>query len=662
MERMEFQAHGSVADRWQAHCDGRMNWAFEAYERLFASLSSEVSSRMVSAHPEAYVVVFGRTQVGKTTLLLELMGVDGPSVDRVSTVLRGGRGKGQSATATVMEYGRSTDTCWSLQMPNQPPERHADDAGACAALGTLRQQMESQQLHLDGPVRLDIPCDCFVPVQAGHARVRMLDLPGDQASNPVEQRHVEHVAERYVAGADLILLVGKMDDLSFLKPGGLLLPGIEDWQIVPERFRIVTTYSFTAGSVQASVRRQGLNIEHIRVRLLEQLETFGRLSADARQTNLLFPLEFGQSLTRTALHDPGLVSQIEPVVDALKAELAHQINTATTPMARLRTALRSHLTVAKVKEQKLHEMDEALQGLTNRLDLARADVDAATRAATINAKRHDMLIVRQQELAQAIPKRSVSAICALDESVQIAAVRRSEKSVKALQACLDDFRAWLRQSYLALNATGVDGSLSLEWFWRGIRPPLEDDLPVIRRLLDEHLGSIESHLHSYWTDGYWMDSSFEKDAAAVRSVMSEAAAACRAVASRHWLSVIERQLEAHRQAFQESERDVSLDERLLRELKRKVHATNDAVARSEGQRQAFEARMAADQERCREFTGMLDDSYARQLGEMADRLRRSTDPSFALVDLLAGVHMIEARSQLLATGSPATSIDSHPTH
>ena len=654
MPTTELQAHESVTDRWKANCDARMNWAFDAYKRLFASLSSDVSSRMASAHPEAYVVVFGRTQVGKTTLLLDLMGVNGSSMDRVSAVLRGGRGKGQSATATVMEYGRSKDTCWSLQIPNRTPERHPEDSRACSALGALRHQMESQQLHLDGPVRLEIPCDCFLPVQDGHARVRMLDLPGDQASNPVEQRHVEHVAERYVAGADLILLVGKMDDLSFLQPGGLLLPGIEDWQIVPERFRIVTTFSFTAGSVQASVRRQGLKIEHIRTRLLEQLETFGRLSPDARRTDLLFPLEFGQSMERTAQRDTELVAQIEPVVDALKKELLHQINTAITPMARLRSALRSHLTVAKVKEQKLHEIRGELQVLNNRKASAHADLDVAVRAAVVNAKRHDMLTLRQEQLERASPQSSVSNICVLDESEHTAKVWGT-KSVNALQARLDDFRAWVRQSYLELSSKGVDASTHLEWFWREVRPPLENDLPTIRRLLDAHLGSIERLLHGYWTDGYWMDSNYENDVAAVRTAMREAAAECRSQASRRWSSAIEKQLQAHRQALVECERDVYLDQRLIRQLETKVSAASDALIRCEEQRHNFEARMAADQERCLAFTGMLDESYAQQLAEIVERLHRRTNPSFALVDLISGVHLVETRSQLLTTGSPSTS-------
>lgn len=62
------------------------------------------------------MVVFGKTQVGKTTLLMDLMGVSPAAMERVSTALRGGRAHGHSATATTMEYRRSEDQRWGLRV------------------------------------------------------------------------------------------------------------------------------------------------------------------------------------------------------------------------------------------------------------------------------------------------------------------------------------------------------------------------------------------------------------------------------------------------------------------------------------------------------------------------------------------------------------------
>jgi hypothetical protein len=659
---MSHKTADAVAERWQANFDARMDWAFEAYGRLVASLSDDVSSTMASAHPEAYVVVFGRTQVGKTTLLLELMGVSANSMNRVSKVLRGGRVKGQSATATAMEYGRAIDAHWVLQLPNQQPEHFPDDVQACAALGAIRQMMETRQLQLNGPVRLEIPCDCFQPVQEGHARVRMLDLPGDQASNPVEQQYVAQIAERFVAGADLILLVGKMDDLSFLKPGGLVLPGIEDWQIVPERFRIVTTYSFTAGSVQAAVRKHGLRVEHLRQRLIEQLETFGSLGAEARRPELFFPLEFGQSIERAAKHAPELVEKIKPVVDELKAQLAHQIKTATTPMARLRSVLRSHLTVAKLKEHKLSGMDAELNVLHSRVKAARAALDVAKKVAESNSKRHTRLTHRQEQLVCAKPKASVAVICALEASQHVAALSRCDKNVKSLQSCIDDFRAWLRESYLALDASVVGESAELSWFWRNIRPPLEQDLPAIRELLDVHFCSIESRFQRYWSNGYWFDSSFEQDSATIREAMRAATSRCRELAARRWRSAIDRKIKAHDKACLESLSELSIDEKLLRELKLKAKAAEQTLRRMEKVRVDFDSRMVADQERCLAFTKLLDESYQRQLETMMSRFHGCNDPSHALVELISCAHLIEIRAQMLATGLPTCDAHQQQAH
>lgn len=106
---------------WTEHNKDQLNWAFRAYKRFVDSLSKEVRERLKPKDhkQEAYVVVFGKTQVGKTTLIMDLMGVSEEAMDRVSNVLRGGRPAGKSATATVMEYKRSVDEFWHLKIGRQ---------------------------------------------------------------------------------------------------------------------------------------------------------------------------------------------------------------------------------------------------------------------------------------------------------------------------------------------------------------------------------------------------------------------------------------------------------------------------------------------------------------------------------------------------------------
>lgn len=76
-----------------------LKWAFKAYDRFAERLSPDVQRHLGVQRKEAYTVVFGRTQVGKSTLILHLLGVRAAAIGSLSDVLRGGRKSGNSSTA-----------------------------------------------------------------------------------------------------------------------------------------------------------------------------------------------------------------------------------------------------------------------------------------------------------------------------------------------------------------------------------------------------------------------------------------------------------------------------------------------------------------------------------------------------------------------------------
>ncbi|HCT8923394.1 TPA: hypothetical protein OUA79_005587, partial [Klebsiella variicola] len=139
--------YGNVIDYWQRLESRQSEWAFRAWERLIKTLSPDVQERIQLRESDAdpYVVIFGKTQVGKTTLLLDLMGIDLQQMATLSQVLRGGREAGKSATATAMEYRRSPDARWGLSVQSEKRWFTSDDALA-EALAQLRQHMERGEL------------------------------------------------------------------------------------------------------------------------------------------------------------------------------------------------------------------------------------------------------------------------------------------------------------------------------------------------------------------------------------------------------------------------------------------------------------------------------------------------------------------------------------
>jgi len=215
----------SISEYWHGLHKKQSDWAFRAYSRLIMTLSEDVQEKL-SLKDEAaqpYIVIFGKTQVGKTTLLLDLMGIDPVQMRIISEVMRGGREHGKSATATAMEYCRSTNERWGLTFQAKTCWLESDQA-MTQALGQIRKLMEEGNLIVETPCVVHIPKRFFSKENTNAPKVRILDLPGDNPANEQEQKHVNHMAKTYLPFADLVLLVGRGDDLGFLKPEVITLP------------------------------------------------------------------------------------------------------------------------------------------------------------------------------------------------------------------------------------------------------------------------------------------------------------------------------------------------------------------------------------------------------------------------------------------------------
>ena len=80
---------------WLERHRQRHDWALQAFDRFVHELAPEVSDQ-VRRTDQVTVVVYGATQVGKTTLILDLLGLASNTRDEVARVLRGGQAVGKS--------------------------------------------------------------------------------------------------------------------------------------------------------------------------------------------------------------------------------------------------------------------------------------------------------------------------------------------------------------------------------------------------------------------------------------------------------------------------------------------------------------------------------------------------------------------------------------
>lgn len=646
-----------VESRWLAHHEQRHAWAFRVYDAFMDSLSAEIRERLLHRknHADAYVVVFGTTQVGKTTLVTDLMGVTPAAMPRVSAVLRGGRAEGRSATPTALEYERSPDDRWGLRVQGDR-QWFASDEQMIGALAELRLSMEARRLIVDQPCVVSVPRDCFDTDR--DLRVRILDLPGDAPQHASETSHVQEMARRYVPLADLILLVGRSDGLGFLKPGALTLPGIEDWQSVPSRFRIVTTYSFTPKSARQFIgaQPQPLQVQALREHLIAQIEIDNPLTAAARQPQRFFPLEFGRSWDDEANRNPDLHTRISPLINALREQLLADIRESTTPLARLKGAVLAHEVVARVKQRRLEEFDQALDALQRKFNQL---LDEHTKLRDVIRKKLQKLVRQKRVLQNLAPERLAADLTEYLQLPGQTTLGDAEKSVSRYRSMIIDARQDLKRRALASRPCPVDcGSaggaadseayLERRRFWAALE--VDDPTAEIAATLDEVFEPFRRHLKdSYSLDSYWFtgpDSRYRADGERLQACVDLAERKLLSAVRRWWRKAARREVARLMRKHEAERGELAQLRDDARGASAGVSRTRQKVRALQIERLEFCRRMDKDLSESRRFNELLDKGYLAELKRQRKLVMRRGDAAVRFVDLLGAVQRIDARHAL----------------
>ena len=659
---------GNAIEYWHELHKRQSDWAFRAYGRLIQTLSEDVQEKL-SLKDEAaqpYVVIFGKTQVGKTTLLLDLMGIAAEQMPIISEVMRGGREQGKSATATTMEYRASKGEYWGLTIPGESAPRLLDsDQEMKRALGQLREVMESGQLVAETPCVVHIPKRFFDTTHSRATNVRILDLPGDNPANEQEQKHVNQMAKTYLPFADLILLVGRGDDLGFLKPEVITLPGIEDWQAMPHRFRIVTTYSYTAQSVKDILRNDDAADESLlRRRLIQEIERFGALNEAARDEALYFPLEFGNSWSGVQATEPELHRRMSPIITRLRAELLNQISRATTPMGRLRSTLNTHHSVKYIQKKKTEVIETQIQELASKgIKIAHelAIWDKSVEQAGAKLSKIEAVLDSQDLRAnQLLIKRAASRPIYTSALKFPPEPRGPADNVATLKKLVGEYYEILPTLQLEIsspnNSDISDISDLSRPYWVQIRKRLGvAESRFVRDLLDDEFGSIRSTLSGYLMDPYVISKNYQKDLRLVHAAGKAAQEALAAHWMNAWLSALgivhdgylqDQRAIQNELAVQTDERDKSRQQRIRIE---------EELCTLHVQLEHVEQRAAEDLARCERFEHLLDEEYLSELSErMATAQDTTNNDCDALMQLLSCVELTHHRQELMQLNKQST--------
>lgn len=630
-----------VINYWQQLESRQLEWAFRAYDRLIKTLSHDVQERIQlrESDAEPYVVIFGKTQVGKTTLLLDLMGIDLQQMATLSHVLRGGREAGKSATATAMEYRRSTDQRWGLFVQSKTHWFASGDDMA-DALAQIRKQMEQGELVVDSPCIVHIPGRFFRMQTTGVPGVRILDLPGDNPANAQEQKHVNQMAKNYLPFADLVLLIGRGDDLSFLQPDVITLPGIEDWQAMPCRFRIVTTYSYSAQSVKTLIRNDpAFDISQLRQRLIEQIERFNSLSDVAKDLNLYFPLEFGSSWLSMAENDSALYARVAPMVNRLRNELLEQIAASTSPLGRLRSTLDTHLSVKYIQEKKTAVVEKKLSRLKKQLQETENTLMTWKKAISRSLEKINQTNWLLKDNSLAVSRDFIDKAAKEAAVINLSAEYKSEKCT-TLHRMIADYCSEIKKIQLAVASQST--------YWQKVsRKNIEPTRQAVQDILDENFSAIRYTLNDYWFDTYFKSANYSSDKNSVIHAANDAKEEVIRLWASQWMSAAENVHNEYRSKLTKEKRTFYvLREEQNKSLRQQI-ALEQQTASCEDKLKKIAVESQEDLTRCKQFVHFLDEEYLNTLSARLDSVFQEQDNCDALLQVLSCVALKNQREDLM---------------
>lgn len=634
--------HATLASLWSEHSQRRLSWAEAAYAQFLSSIAPELAAQYRDHRDEVTVVVYGKTQVGKTTLILKLMGVAPEQMSLVSRVLRGGRSKGNSATPTAMVYSRSLDDGWRLVVEGASTTYESPDAME-DGLRLLREKMEFGQLFTNRPVQVQLPAVLFGETSNQNLAVNIVDLPGDSPANAIEKAHVSHVASQYIPNADLVLLVGKADDLGFIDPEKLVLPVLGDWRYSPGRFRLITTFTVQSASFRGWLQRHSqVDATSIRQRLLSQLETFDdiELPPDARELKLYFPMDFGESWDTLKAMEPETYARTKTAMEGLFDELKQDIQKSASKHMRLWRATQVHIVANRVKR--------AREGQ------ARVEIDKSlTDAANIH-RRSQALLLTAGNLSEKASN--------LPTSEQV------DEFLGGLRGQLIQYLSKLRAPGAFENKTvsGLLDSLHVEVetvirlghafepaAWLGFDLNLHVPSPaIVRAWIEPSLSSFRKRLNDYTFDAYqsWLFKSYETDIAEFNRLRKDIVLGLRIKLENHWMNELHRLDEAWGRERTELHQQASVARTDAATCEVKFREMKSSAIQKEQQLQSFVTRLEQDEAKGARFVGMLEDEYTAHVLRLTADYQHQATPSAKFLVLLALRQLQEEKTSLFSLG------------
>ena len=385
---------------WPEVYQHRFEWAKSAHSKFMLKFDNDLySTREIK--DQIFVAVYGASQVGKTSLILELIGVLPEHYSTVQNVLRADRDYGRSATSTVVRYRASSDSYWHIHDvgENSNDRINLNNSQAKKVLAKIRSDMEVMggQYNVE-EIDISIPEEYLSKKSDRYKDIVIRDLPGVKAENNNEREFVTKAIKDKIEKADLVLLVTTIDNIGLVvQPENLELDELQKWRVNPQRFKIVFTKFYSDDSSlrlcnQLHEQEGSINKDDIRTHIQEQIYTLDNdWKWDVK--GQLYALEVGDSWYKLATDSSEKLQPLKSIRKNFFDELNDVIYAASNPIIRLCHGYQ----IGKISKNFKLEKNQETNISLNKIEKEIADIDEEVKNNGNNINKHQISINDEKE-------------------------------------------------------------------------------------------------------------------------------------------------------------------------------------------------------------------------------------------------------------------------
>jgi hypothetical protein len=314
---------------------------------------------------EITIGVYGPTQVGKTTLILRLLGVRQEAIETVSDWLRGKRKQGHSATVTATEYKQSDNDLFHFYSKESGWKRHLTGEQLEKVLFDVRSQVEEQGEISTDRMIIEI-ANSFFEDSLSISNLNFIDLPGIQSAEKKEQLQVQNCVRHWLPICELTLLV---DDATLINEYALIKDkNVKDWMHERDRFRIIPTHALTLESLLLDLQ-DSIDKEKVRNYYASELSRSLNGTVDAQDlAQILYPIDIGRTLQTMKMTDAKLYNSVYPMMEDILQELREDLCSQKPEALHFKHLASIYSKAEKQKQEELAQLDKRLQKLDRNIE------------------------------------------------------------------------------------------------------------------------------------------------------------------------------------------------------------------------------------------------------------------------------------------------------